>query len=221
MTEPTPLAERTGNMKDPKKQAQAHAEERVTERETKETEEMLGKAEAQVQARAEAKVQAREEVQERLNKIFWALVYIMSGSRVGYTGKIRMVLDKYCEPSIIFSFSDPEDLTNFKGSIKKQFFKLSMDAGLLWDESVVWDDDKEKIKRTIEVNLVGYRLKYCYLRRFNSAGEEEIECDRWDFMNKIRDLLIKVEEMYTIPFLPTQEDEEQYRRAVLDAMKDL
>ena len=141
------------------------------------------------------------------------------GSRVGYKGKIRMDLDKYHEPSIIFSFTDPEDLRDIKRKLKKQFFKISMDAGLLWDESVVWED-KEGIKRTIKVDLVGYRLKYCYLRRFNSAGREKIECDRWDFTDKLRDMLIMVEEMYTIPFLPTQEDEENYRRAVLDAMKD-
>lgn len=77
------------------------------------------------------------------------------------------------------------------------------------------------MKRTIKVNLVGYRMKYRYLRRFNSGGREELECDRWDFMYKLRDMLIRVEEMYTLPFLPTQEDEENYRRAVLDAMKDL
>ena len=178
-------------MKDPKKQAQAQERERETER----------------------------PAQERLNKIFWALVYIMSGSRVGYKGKIRMVLDKYYEPSIIFSFFDPEDLINIKRELKKHFFKISMDAGLLWDESVVWED-KEGIKRTIKVVLVGYRLKYRYLRRFNSAGREVLECDRWDFTDKLRAMLIRVEEMYTIPFLPTQEDEANYRRAVLDAMKD-
>ena len=167
------------------------------------------KKQAQAQARAE----------ERLNKIFWAIVYIMLGSRVGYKGKIRMVLDKYYEPSIIFSFSDPEDLIDIKRRLKNQFFKISMDAGLLWDESVDYED-KEGIDRTIKVELVGYRLKYCYLRRFNSAGQEKIECDRWDFTYKLSDMLIRVEEMYTIPFLPTLEDEENYRRAVLDAMKD-
>lgn len=186
-------------MRDPKKQAQAQAKEVINERYSKN--------------------RSRQETQERLNKIFWALVYIMSGSRVGYKGKIRMLLDEYYEPSIIFSFSDPEDLTNIKRLLKKHFFKISMDAGLLWDESVVWDD-KAGMKRTIKVDLVGYRLKYCYLRRFNSAGREEVECDRWDFMYKLRDMLIRVEEMYTIPFLPTKEDEENYRRAVLDAMKD-
>ena len=167
----------------------------------------------------DTKKQAQAETEARVNKIFWALVYIMLGSRVGYKGKIRMVLDKYYEPSIIFSFSDPEDLIDIKRLLKKQFFKISMDAGLLWDESVAWED-KEGIKRTIKVNLVGYRLKYCYLRRFNSAGREMLECDRWDFMYKLSDLLIQVEKMYTIPFLPTVEDEENYRRAVLDAMKD-
>lgn len=80
------------------------------------------------------------QAQERLNKIFWALVYIMWGSRVGYKSKIRMVLDKYYEPSIIFSFYDPEDLIDIKRALKKQFFKISMDAGLLWDESVVWEE---------------------------------------------------------------------------------
>ena len=163
--------------------------------------------------------QAQAQAQERLNKIFWALVYIMLGSRVGYKGKIRMVLDKYYEPSITFSFSDPEDLIDIKRMLKKHFFKISMDAGLLWDESVVWYD-KEGIKRTIKVDLVGYRLKYRYLRRFNSSGQEKLECDRWDFTEKLREMLIRVEEMYTIPFLPTLEDEENYRRAVLDAMKD-
>lgn len=143
----------------------------------------------------------------------------MLGSRVGYKGKIRMILDKYYEPSIIFSFSDPEDLIDIKRMLKKQFIKISMDAGLLWDESVDLED-KEEMKRTIEVNLVGYRLKYCYLGRFNSAGQEKVECDRWDFTYKLRDMLIRVEEMYTMPFLPTLEDEENYRRAVLDAMKD-
>lgn len=165
------------------------------------------------------KKQAQAQAQERVNKIFWALVYIMMGSRVGYKGKIRMVLDKYYEPSIIFSFSDPEDLINIKRMLKKQFFKISMDVGLLWDESVVWND-KEGIKRTIKVELVGYRLKYRYLGRYNSAGREALECDRCDFTYKLRDMLIRVEEMYTIPFLPTPEDEENYRRAVLDAMKD-
>ena len=33
-------------------------------------------------------------------------------------------------------------------------------------------------------------------------------------------MLIRVEELYTIPFLPTLEDEKNYWRAVLDAMKD-
>ena len=167
----------------------------------------------------QAQAQAQAQAQERLNKIFWALVYIMSGSRVGYRGKIRMVLDKYYEPSIIFCFSDPEDLIDIKRKLKKHFFKISMDAGLLWDESVVWED-KEGGKRTIKVDLVGYRLKYCYLRRFNLAGQEKLECDRWDFVYKLREMLMRVEELYTIPFLPTLEDEEHYRRAVLDAMKD-
>ena len=189
-------------MRDSKKRAQAQAQERETERPE------------------DRKVsQAKVETQERLNKIFWTLVYIMSGSRVGYKGKIRMVLDKYYEPSIIFSFSDPEDLIEIKRMLKKQFFKISLDAGLLWEDSVVWED-KEGMKKTIKVELVGYRLKYRYLRRFNSAGQEKLECDRWDFTDKLRDMLIRVEEMYTLPFLSALEDEEKYRRAVLDATKD-
>ena len=168
-------------MKDPKKQAQAQAQERK---------EVLA---------------VRNELANVYNLVVNGRV-IVGAVESEQQGKVKIMLIKNgTSPSIIFDWCEPDDIETWEEMVNNsRYISMCRYMGFKWDYGERNDEERGKPKKILGITLMFFELKTRHKGDNLIIGTEMFETsESKDFACVFLEVLNRIEVLYTVPYWKT------------------